>query len=270
MNRRSFLLASGMAAAPLRARDLKSPNDTVRVACVGIQGKIIDHVGPYLGIKNVEIAALCDIDDAVMARRLKDIEAAGRKRPDTYKDIRKLLEDKSIDAVSIATPNHSHTLLAHLGLPGGQGCLRRKTVRAQYVRGPADCRGGGRTTGAWSSMAPTSAPNRPCARPSSSCATAWWANSTWPACSASSGATPLARAAGGAGSCGRGLRPLDRTGPEAPVHPQPLPLQLPLVLGIRQRRSGQPGHAPGGRGPLGARRHLPDQGQRHRRPLYVR
>jgi predicted dehydrogenase len=112
MNRRSFLIASGLAAAPLRARDLKSPNDTVRVACVGVQGKIIDHIRPFLGLKNVEIVALCDIDDAVMARRLKDIEAAGRKRPDTYKDIRKLLEDKSIDAISIATPNHSHTLLA--------------------------------------------------------------------------------------------------------------------------------------------------------------
>jgi predicted dehydrogenase len=111
MDRRTFLLASSAAAAPLRASNLKSPNDTVRVACVGIQGKIIDHVRPYLGIKNVEIAALCDIDDRVTARRLKDIEAAGRKKPAVYRDLRKLLEDKSIDAVSIATPNHTHTLL---------------------------------------------------------------------------------------------------------------------------------------------------------------
>ena len=52
---------------------------------------------------SVEIAALCDVDDSVMAMGRKMVEDAGHKRPVAYADVRKLLEDKSIDAISIAT-----------------------------------------------------------------------------------------------------------------------------------------------------------------------
>jgi len=58
----------------------------------------------------VEVAALCDIDESVLAKRAGELEAAGKKKPVTYTDFRKLLEDKSIDAVSIATTNQWHTL----------------------------------------------------------------------------------------------------------------------------------------------------------------
>src|SRR5260370_24487431 len=59
---------------------------------------------------NVEIAALCDIDESVLNARVAEVEKAKGKRPAAYTDLRKLLEDKNIDAVSIATPNHQHTL----------------------------------------------------------------------------------------------------------------------------------------------------------------
>jgi len=58
----------------------------------------------------VEIAAVCDIDESVLNARLGEIEKATGRRPAGYSDFRKLLDDKSIDAVSIATPNHHHTL----------------------------------------------------------------------------------------------------------------------------------------------------------------
>jgi predicted dehydrogenase len=61
-------------------------------------------------MKNVEIAALCDVDESVLNDRLADVEKLGGKRPQAFTDFRKLIEDKSIDAVSIATPNHQHTL----------------------------------------------------------------------------------------------------------------------------------------------------------------
>src|SRR5689334_23913637 len=61
-------------------------------------------------MQNVEIAAVCDIDESVLNAHLDEIEKAGKKRPAAYSDLRKLLEDKSIDAISIATPNHHHTL----------------------------------------------------------------------------------------------------------------------------------------------------------------
>ena len=105
MNRRHFLMSSaGVLAAARRA--MPSPNDTVRVACVGLRGRGKDHLKAYGRIANVEVAALCDIDESVLNKAASQFE----KRPATYSDLRKLLEDKSIDAISIATPNHSHTL----------------------------------------------------------------------------------------------------------------------------------------------------------------
>jgi len=61
-------------------------------------------------MENVEIVALCDVDEAHIANKLKSLESKGAKKPATYTDLRKLLEDKTIDAISIASPNHWHTL----------------------------------------------------------------------------------------------------------------------------------------------------------------
>jgi predicted dehydrogenase len=109
MNRRHFLMGS-VAAAGVRASALASPNDTVRIACVGIRGQGRAHIRMYSAMPNVEIAALCDVDENILNQRLSEVEKNKGKKPAAYTDIRKLLEDKSIDAVSIATPNHSHTL----------------------------------------------------------------------------------------------------------------------------------------------------------------
>src|SRR5205085_11999381 len=106
---RHFLMGS-MAAAARPARSLASANDTVRVACVGVRGQGRTHITRYSQMQNVEIAALCDIDESVLNSRLEMVEKMGKKRPAAFTDVRKLLEDKNIDAISIATPNHNHTL----------------------------------------------------------------------------------------------------------------------------------------------------------------
>jgi len=111
MDRRYFLMGSVASAAALRSSALASPNDTVRVACVGVRSQGHTHVRKYLAMENVEIAAICDIDESVLKARIEEVEKAGKKRPAAYTDVRKLLEDKTIDAISIATPNHNHTLL---------------------------------------------------------------------------------------------------------------------------------------------------------------
>src|SRR5690349_267979 len=110
MERRHFLMSSaalaGTALRPARA----SANDTVRIACVGLRGRGGNHLDAYSKLPNVEIGALVDVDESVLAKRVKQLTADGKKKPATYSDLRKLLEDKSIDAISIATPNHHHTL----------------------------------------------------------------------------------------------------------------------------------------------------------------
>ncbi|MGH9450407.1 MAG: Gfo/Idh/MocA family protein [Terriglobia bacterium] len=87
-------------------------NDRVRVAVVGLHGRGMDHIRAYSQIHNVEIAALCDVYEKVLNERLGDLEKMGLPKPATYIDVRKLLDDKSIDAISIATPNDWHSLMA--------------------------------------------------------------------------------------------------------------------------------------------------------------
>ncbi len=110
MDRRYFLMGAAAAATSFKASALASPNDTIRVGVVGLRGQGRSHLREYGGMKNVEIAAVCDVDENVLDQRIKELESKGIKRPDRYTSFRKLLEDKTIDVVSIATPNHHHTL----------------------------------------------------------------------------------------------------------------------------------------------------------------
>jgi predicted dehydrogenase len=110
MDRRSFLGSTVAAGVALQSRVAASPNDTVRVACVGFRGRGKDHIKAYSAMPNVQIAALCDIDESILDAQVSAIEKAKGKRPAAYTDFRKLLEDKTIEAVSIATPNHHHAL----------------------------------------------------------------------------------------------------------------------------------------------------------------
>jgi predicted dehydrogenase len=120
VNRRYFLMSAAAAGAQLTSHALASPNDTVRVACVGVRGQGNAHIKEYSTIKNVEIAAICDIDESVLNQRVGEIEKSGKKRPAAFTDLRKLLEDKSIDCISIATPNHHHALQTIWGCQAGK------------------------------------------------------------------------------------------------------------------------------------------------------
>jgi predicted dehydrogenase len=118
LNRRNFISSGTAGMAALGAiSTLTSPervlgaNNRVRVAICGVHGRGNDHLQNYAKLQNVEIAALCDIDESVLARRVAQMDKMALAKPATYVDIRKLLEDKSIDAISIATPNHWHSLM---------------------------------------------------------------------------------------------------------------------------------------------------------------
>ena len=101
-----------MLGAPALAASSKSPNDRVRAAVIGLRGRGRSHIRALenLESENVEIAAMCDIDESVLADRLRDHSDRTGNRPAVFHDIRRLLEDNSIDAVFYATPNHWHSL----------------------------------------------------------------------------------------------------------------------------------------------------------------
>jgi predicted dehydrogenase len=119
MDRRHFLMSSAAAFGAAQST-FGSPNDTVRVACIGMGGRSGSHVSGYSRLPNVEVVAICDPDDAQIAKSLAQFTKLNKPKPQTYKDIRKLLEDKTIDAISISSPNHWHTLMSIWGMQAGK------------------------------------------------------------------------------------------------------------------------------------------------------
>jgi predicted dehydrogenase len=98
---------SGLTFLP-RPERVFGANDRVRVAVCGLHGRGKDHLDAFARVPNVEVAALCDVDETLLDKRRGEV----RSNPRTFIDVRRLLEDPSIDAISIATPNHWHALIA--------------------------------------------------------------------------------------------------------------------------------------------------------------
>jgi predicted dehydrogenase len=125
--------SAAVGAAALKAAP--SINDTVRVACVGIRGQGRSHIHMYSQMPTVEIAALCDVDESVLNQRTQEMVSAGKKKPAGYTDVRKLLEDKSIDAISIATPNHWHSLMGIWACQAGKDVYVEKPCSHNIFEG---------------------------------------------------------------------------------------------------------------------------------------
>src|SRR6516225_4545333 len=119
INRREFLRAGAQTGADLVALSgitfithperVFGANDRVQLAVIGLHGQGFAHVEEYSKIKTAAIAAVCEVDETVLNHRLEQMEKMGLPKPKTFGDLRKLLDDKSIDAISIATPNHWHS-----------------------------------------------------------------------------------------------------------------------------------------------------------------
>ncbi len=111
-------------------------NDRVRVAVVGIHGMGQTHIREFSALKNVQVAALCDVDENLFSERVKNHFVDQNKPiPKTYFDIRELLEDKDIDAVSIVTPNHWHALAGIWTMQAGKHVTIEKPCCHNFYEG---------------------------------------------------------------------------------------------------------------------------------------
>ncbi|HWV98301.1 MAG TPA: Gfo/Idh/MocA family oxidoreductase [Candidatus Acidoferrum sp.] len=109
--RRDFLKTTALGAAALgfSARSwsqVAGANNDIRVAQIGFRSQGAGHISTLRKMKGVRLVALCDVDRHVLEGKAKEIGGG----IETYGDIRKLLENKEVDAVSIAVPNHWHAL----------------------------------------------------------------------------------------------------------------------------------------------------------------
>lgn len=138
MNRRSFVKgtaagAVGLALAQPGSRVLGA-NEDIRVAVVGLNGRGGNHLSAFNGMDGVRVAALCDIDEQVLERRVGQFSERNQSVK-TYTDFRKLLEDKEIDAISIATPNHWHSLMTVWGCQAGKDVYVEKPCSHNVFEG---------------------------------------------------------------------------------------------------------------------------------------
>jgi predicted dehydrogenase len=86
-------------------------NETIRVAVAGLNGRGGAHVSEFLKMSDVAITHLIDPDTRTFGKRIEQMKDGDRRVPSTVKDIRRVLDDTSVDAISVATPNHWHALI---------------------------------------------------------------------------------------------------------------------------------------------------------------
>jgi predicted dehydrogenase len=128
----------GMARAADKSAEAapSSPNETLGIAVVGVNGRGGEHLSGFLGRKGCEVVAICDCDETVGQKKGVDrVEKQSGRKPAFYQDLRRVLEDKSVDVVTIATPNHWHSLAAIWALQAGKDVYVEKPVSHNVSEG---------------------------------------------------------------------------------------------------------------------------------------
>jgi predicted dehydrogenase len=139
----SILAASVAAAGPLslakamaaEEKQSTSPSEKLRVAVVGVRGRGGEHIQAFLARKDVEIAYIVDCDEKVGNQRADAIAKKQGRRPKFVRDMREAFDDKSLDLVSTATPNHWHSLVAIWAIQAGKDVYVEKPVSHNVSEG---------------------------------------------------------------------------------------------------------------------------------------
>jgi predicted dehydrogenase len=132
LTRRTFLktTALGLAATAFSARSwaqVAGAGSDIRVAVIGLNGRGKNHLSSLAKIPGVRLVAICDVDLLVLERTAAELAKQGLT-PEKFTDIRQLLAMEGLDAVTIATPNHWHSLAAIWACQAGKDVYIEKPV----------------------------------------------------------------------------------------------------------------------------------------------
>lgn len=108
--------------------NMVSANDKIVVGLVGARNMgfgILEHA---INQPGVECGAICDIDDSVLDKRIEEVNQKQGKKPARYKDFRKLMENKDLDAVIVGTPDHWHCLVTLAACEAGKDVYVEKPM----------------------------------------------------------------------------------------------------------------------------------------------
>ncbi len=143
-NRREFLKKTAAASAvfPLftiagtkASGKVLGANDTIRVGVVGVKGRGGGHISEFLGQDKVEISHLIDVDTRQFRAATRKVEGAGRPKPVCVQDVRQALEDPNLDAISVATCNHTHSLITVWACQAGKDVYVEKPISHNVFEG---------------------------------------------------------------------------------------------------------------------------------------
>jgi predicted dehydrogenase len=151
VDRRHFLKNSAALAASLSVLEATSTraaepdaeasgqkagaNDVIRLAVIGVRGRGMEHIAGYSRLKDVKITTVCDADQNVIGAAMKAVGARNGAEPKYVQDLRRVFDDKNIDAVSIATPNHWHALATIWACQAGKDVYVEKPVSHNIFEG---------------------------------------------------------------------------------------------------------------------------------------
>jgi predicted dehydrogenase len=105
-----------------------SPNDQINVGLMGCNGMGFSNLLSMLKMSEINVVALCDVDQGVLSTRTAELEIAGIKKPKWYGDYRQMLDNKDIDVVIIGTPDHWHCLQLCDALQAGKDVYCEKPI----------------------------------------------------------------------------------------------------------------------------------------------
>jgi len=143
LSRRNFLQGTAAAGASLLITGTRASgkivgsNNRLRIAVAGVNGRGKSHIAGWLEQNNVEIVYLIDPERNALNRGLKLVQqkSDGASNPKGLSDVRKALEDRTLDAISIATPNHWHSLITIWGCQAGKHVYVEKPMSHDISEG---------------------------------------------------------------------------------------------------------------------------------------
>ncbi len=136
----SFLGGSFIITGTKASGQINGASDRVRIGVIGTKGRGQAHMQGWLDKNtdgNVEIAYLVDVDEKILGSRLKSLEkrTEGKFVTKGIRDAREAMEDKSLDAISVATPNHWHSLMTIWGAQHGKHVYVEKPMSHDVEEG---------------------------------------------------------------------------------------------------------------------------------------
>ena len=137
MNRRKFISSTALSTAAISMTGIIPsedwsgiipPSDTLNVALIGCRNMGFGILQHHLSNPGVKCVALCDVDESVLNEKAGEVKKKFNQAPRLYKDFRKMLEQKDIDAVIIGTPDHWHCLMTVYALQAGKDIYVEKPM----------------------------------------------------------------------------------------------------------------------------------------------